>query len=82
MDKRINLRDFSMLIALILIAAYFYTRDARFLSSRNLAQLGIELSATAVLALPAFLAWRASRATAASAAHRSHHPDRAPTALG
>ena len=51
MDKRINLRDFSMLIALILIAAYFYTRDARFLSSRNLAQLGIELSATAVLAL-------------------------------
>ena len=51
MDKRINLRDFSMLIALILIAAYFYTRDTRFLSSRNLAQLGIELSATAVLAL-------------------------------
>lgn len=51
MDKRINLRDFSMLIALILIAAYFYTRDPRFLSSRNLAQLGIELSATAVLAL-------------------------------
>ncbi len=51
MDKRINLRDFSMLIALILIAAYFYTRDARFLSSRNLAQLGIELSATAVLGL-------------------------------
>jgi D-xylose transport system permease protein len=51
LDKRINLRDFSMLIALILIAAYFYTRDTRFLSSRNLAQLGIELSATAVLAL-------------------------------
>ena len=51
MDKRINLRDFSMLIALILIAAYFYTRDPRFLSSRNLAQLGIELSATAVLGL-------------------------------
>jgi D-xylose transport system permease protein len=51
MDKRINYRDFSMLIALILIAAYFYTRDSRFLSSRNLAQLGIELSATAVLGL-------------------------------
>jgi D-xylose transport system permease protein len=51
LDKRINLRDFSMLIALILIAAYFYTRDSRFLSSRNLAQLGIELSATAVLSL-------------------------------
>jgi D-xylose transport system permease protein len=51
MDKRINVRDFSMLIALILIAAYFYVRDPRFLSSRNLAQLGIELSATAVLGL-------------------------------
>jgi D-xylose transport system permease protein len=51
MDKRINPRDFSMLIALILIAAYFYSQDARFLSSRNLAQLGIELSATAVLGL-------------------------------
>lgn len=51
MDKRINYRDFSMLIALILIAAYFYMRDANFLSARNLAQLGIELSATAVLGL-------------------------------
>jgi len=51
MDKRIALRDFSLLIALVLIAAYFYTRDPRFLSSRNLAQLGIELSATAVLGL-------------------------------
>jgi D-xylose transport system permease protein len=51
MDKRIALRDFSLLIALVLIAAYFYTRDPRFLSSRNLTQLGIELSATAVLSL-------------------------------
>jgi D-xylose transport system permease protein len=51
MDKRIALRDFSLLIALVLIAAYFYSRDPRFLSSRNLAQLGIELSATAVLGL-------------------------------
>jgi D-xylose transport system permease protein len=51
MDKRIALRDFSLLIALCLIAAYFYVEDPRFLSSRNLAQLGIELSATAVLAL-------------------------------
>ncbi|HVZ36163.1 MAG TPA: hypothetical protein VG963_27235, partial [Polyangiaceae bacterium] len=50
-NKRIALRDFSLLIALVLIAAYFYTRDPRFLSSRNLAQLGIELSATAVLSL-------------------------------
>jgi len=51
MDKRINYRDFSMLIALVLIATYFYTQDANFLSARNLAQLGIELSATAVLGL-------------------------------
>src|SRR5688500_11965718 len=51
MDKRINLRDFSLLIALVLIAAYFYSQDARFLSARNMAQLGIELSATAVLSL-------------------------------
>ncbi len=51
MDKRIALRDFSLLIALVLIAAYFYTRDPRFLSARNMAQLGIELSATAVLGL-------------------------------
>jgi D-xylose transport system permease protein len=51
MDKRIALRDFSLLIALVLIAAYFYTRDPRFLSARNLSQLGIELSATAVLSL-------------------------------
>jgi D-xylose transport system permease protein len=39
------------LIALVLIALYFYLRDPRFLSSRNLTQLGIELSATAVLSL-------------------------------
>ena len=51
MDKRIALRDFSLLIALVLIALYFYTRDPRFLSSRNLTQLGIELAATAVLSL-------------------------------
>jgi len=51
MDKRIALRDFSLLIALVLIGAFFYTGDARFLSARNLAQLGIELSATAVLSL-------------------------------
>lgn len=51
MDKRIALRDFSLLIALVLIAAYFYAQDARFLSARNMAQLGIELAATAVLSL-------------------------------
>lgn len=51
MDKRISPRDFSLLIALVLIAVYFYLRDPRFLSARNMAQLGIELSATAVLSL-------------------------------
>ncbi len=51
MDKRIALRDFSLLIALVLIAIYFYSQDPRFLSARNLAQLGIELAATAVLSL-------------------------------
>jgi hypothetical protein len=47
MDKRIALRDFSLLIALVLIALYFYTRDPRFLSSRNLTQLGYRALATA-----------------------------------
>jgi D-xylose transport system permease protein len=51
MDKKIALRDSSLLIALVLIAIYFYSRDPRFLSSRNLTQLGIELAATAVLSL-------------------------------
>jgi ribose/xylose/arabinose/galactoside ABC-type transport system permease subunit len=44
-------RDFSMLIAWVLIAAYFWYMDPTFLSSRNLSQLSIELAATAVLAL-------------------------------
>lgn len=48
---KVGLRDFSMLIALLGIAAYFFAMDATFLSARNLSQLGIELAATAVLAL-------------------------------
>src|SRR5690606_7452674 len=51
MDKRIALRDFSLLIALVLVGLYFFAQDPRFLSARNLSQLGIELSATAVLSL-------------------------------
>ena len=51
MDRRIALRDFSLLIALVAIALYFFLKDPRFLSARNLSQLGIELSATAVLSL-------------------------------
>jgi len=48
---KVNLRDFSMLIALVLISAVFAVMDPAFLSSRNLSQLAIELSATAVLSL-------------------------------
>src|SRR5688572_32446555 len=51
MDRRIALRDFSLLIALVLIALYFFMKDPRFLSARNLSQLSIELAATAVLSL-------------------------------
>jgi len=46
-----NLRDFSMLIALVIISVVFSVMDPAFLSSRNLSQLAIELSATAVLSL-------------------------------
>jgi len=48
---KVNLRDFSMLIALLLISVVFSAMDPTFLSSRNLSQLAIELSATAVLSL-------------------------------
>ena len=48
---RMGLRDFSMLLAWVVIVVYFAFADATFLSSRNLAQLAIELSVTAVLAL-------------------------------
>ncbi len=50
-QAKIGLRDFSMLIALVLISVYFWTLDPAFLSARNLSQLAIELAATAVLAL-------------------------------
>jgi D-xylose transport system permease protein len=50
-QEQVGLRDFSMLIALLLIAAYFWWMDPTFLSARNLSQLAIELAATAVLAL-------------------------------
>ena len=48
---RMGLRDFSMLLAWVMIVVYFASAEATFLSSRNLAQLAIELSVTAVLAL-------------------------------
>ncbi|HEX2734634.1 MAG TPA: hypothetical protein VHM70_23680 [Polyangiaceae bacterium] len=50
-QPKVGLRDFSMLIALVLIATYFWWANAAFLSARNLSQLSIELSATAVLSL-------------------------------
>ena len=50
-QQRVGLRDYSMLIALLLIAGYFWWMDPTFLSARNLSQLAIELAATAVLAL-------------------------------
>lgn len=50
-QTKVNLRDFSMLIALVLISVVFSVIDPAFLSSRNLSQLAIELSATAVLSL-------------------------------
>jgi D-xylose transport system permease protein len=48
---RIDLRDFSMLIALVAISLFFWAADPAFLSARNLSQLSIEVAATAVLAL-------------------------------
>jgi D-xylose transport system permease protein len=50
-QAKVSLRDFSMLIALVLICTYFWWADATFLSARNLSQLSIELAATAVLSL-------------------------------
>src|SRR5262249_50035152 len=49
--SRASPRDFSMLIALLLIWAFFALRQPVFLSARNLSLLLIELSVTAVLAL-------------------------------
>jgi D-xylose transport system permease protein len=50
-QPKVGLRDFSMLIALVLISTYFWWADSTFLSARNLSQLSIELAATAVLSL-------------------------------
>jgi D-xylose transport system permease protein len=50
-QAKVGLRDFSMLIALVLISVVFSMMDSTFVSARNLSQLAIELSATAVLSL-------------------------------
>ena len=51
MYGRLSARDFSMLIALGAIVAFFTVRAPSFLGPRNLSMLVIELSITAVLAL-------------------------------
>ena len=50
-EAKVGMRDFPMLIALVLISAVVWWLDPTFLSARNLSQLAIELSATAVLSL-------------------------------
>ncbi len=51
MSERVPLRSLSMLLALLVIAAFFALRQPAFLSARNLSLLSIELSVTATLAL-------------------------------
>lgn len=51
MNSKVALRDFSLLIALLLIAGFFSFMSPQFLSARNMAMLTIELSITATLAL-------------------------------
>ena len=51
MNSKVALRDFSLLIALLLIGGFFTLMSPQFLSARNLAMLTIELSITATLAL-------------------------------
>lgn len=51
MPSRLSTRDFSIVIALLVIAAFFAVRSPAFLGPRNLTMLVIELSITAVLAL-------------------------------
>jgi len=51
MPPRATLRDFSMLIALVIICAFFAIISPQFLGARNLSLLMTELSITATLAL-------------------------------
>jgi D-xylose transport system permease protein len=50
-EKAFSPRDFSMVIALILIWGFFAIVTPNFVSARNLSNLAVELSITAVLAL-------------------------------
>lgn len=51
MENKISIRNFSLLIALLLIWALFAMMSDTFLGPRNLSQLSIELAVTATLAL-------------------------------
>lgn len=53
--KSISLRDFSLVIALVAIVAFFAFMSPAFLSPRNLSNLGVEFAIIAVLALGVFL---------------------------
>jgi D-xylose transport system permease protein len=48
---QISLRDFSMVIALVVIWGFFAATTPAFLSSRNLSNIAVELSITAILSL-------------------------------
>jgi D-xylose transport system permease protein len=51
MRQRLSIRDFSMVIILMLIGAYFALAAPQFLSARNLSMLMTELSITGTLAM-------------------------------
>lgn len=53
--NRISFRDFSLVIALVAIVAFFAFMSPAFLSPRNLSNIGVEFAITAVLALGVFL---------------------------
>ncbi len=48
--KQVSWRDASMIIALVLVWGFFAVASDKFLTSRNLSMLAIELSITAILA--------------------------------
>src|SRR5437773_12105343 len=51
MQRRLVLREFSLVIALVAICAFFAIASPQFLSARNLSLLTTELSITATLAM-------------------------------
>src|SRR5690606_18048308 len=50
-EQRVLLRDFSLFIALAVIWGYFALTTPSFLTPRNLSNLTVEMSITAILAL-------------------------------